>query len=107
MRRVHAALQALFWTAVALLAWTQAGYPVLIALLAGALRRGPARHSRPRASQPSASLPPHPSSQPSRASPSPLPCAASSPPPGTFGCQPPAVSLIVAAHDEQSVIAAK
>ncbi len=118
MRRVHAALQALFWTAVALLAWTQAGYPVLIALLAGALRRGPARHSRPRASQPSASLPPHPSSSPSRASPShssspsraspsPLPCAASSPPPGTFGCQPPAVSLIVAAHDEQSVIAAK
>jgi hypothetical protein len=65
---VTPALQALFWLAVALLAWTQVGYALLVALLAGVLRRREA---------------------------------------GRTSTPLPAVSLIVAAHDEQRVIAAK
>ncbi|HEX3691914.1 MAG TPA: glycosyltransferase [Solirubrobacteraceae bacterium] len=70
---MSSALQAAFWTACALLAWTQGGYALCIALIDRAL---PSRHREE--------------------------------PPGlTAAAELPSVSLIVAAHDEQSVIAAK
>ncbi len=83
MRSVNAALQALFWTAAALLAWTQVGYPLLVALLARVLG---GREHRPSQSPPS---------------------RGAGAVPARLAWAPPAVSLIVAAHDEQSVIAAK
>jgi cellulose synthase/poly-beta-1,6-N-acetylglucosamine synthase-like glycosyltransferase len=69
---MRTALEVIFWVSVALIAWTQLGYGVVLALLARAL---------PRARRP----------------------AAAPPPSGEL----PGLSLIVAAHDEQDVIASK
>jgi hypothetical protein len=77
-------VRALLWTSAALIAWTQAGYGLFLA----ALRR--LRGARPAA-------PPAPRSAPPPAPAAPRPPAAS----------PPRVSLIVAAHREEAVIAAK
>ncbi len=80
------ALEVLFWLCAALIVWTQLGYAALLALLARVLPgAGPAPRER-------------------RARPSPDGEAAkTSPPPSS----PPSLSVIVAAHDEQEVIAAK
>jgi cellulose synthase/poly-beta-1,6-N-acetylglucosamine synthase-like glycosyltransferase len=77
---VRAPFEAIFWTALALIAWTQVGYALAIALLARSLAAGPGSRS-PAAGQ--------------------SPRASPSAPPD------PSVSLIVAAHDEQRVIGAK
>jgi cellulose synthase/poly-beta-1,6-N-acetylglucosamine synthase-like glycosyltransferase len=77
------ALEIVFWVCIALIVWTQVGYAATLALLVRVLDPGRGRRS------PGAS-------------------AATSPPPGTLmGAGGRAVSLIVAAHDEQDVIGAK
>src|SRR5215831_11209780 len=89
------ALAVVFWTSVVLIAWTQAGYALAIGLLARLFAPGAevpftgagdgdGRGRRRRAGRPGGP----PQSQPP-------------------GAEPPSVSLIVAAHDEQAVIAAK
>jgi Glycosyltransferase like family 2 len=77
------AVRALLWTSAALIAWTQAGYGLFLA----ALRR--LRGARPTA-------PPAPGSAAPPAPAAPRPPAAS-----------PRVSIVVAAHREEAVIAAK
>jgi glycosyltransferase involved in cell wall biosynthesis len=63
------ALKIAFWSASGLIVWTHAGYPLALALIAGARRTGPSAPREP--------------------------------------AQLPTLTLIVAAHDEQDVIAAK
>src|ERR1041385_847262 len=75
-------LEVLFWVCVALIAWTQLLYALALAGLAPLLRR------------------PHPSAHP--AVPSRSPDRG-----GAHRIEDPSVSLIVAAHDEEQVIAAK
>jgi cellulose synthase/poly-beta-1,6-N-acetylglucosamine synthase-like glycosyltransferase len=83
---VRPVFEIVLWTTLALIVWTQLGY----ALLVGALARLP--QVRARSTRNAARTPPYPS-------------------PSTHGptdhAQLPAVSLIVAAHDEQEVIGAK
>lgn len=98
---MRTALEIAFWVAVGLIAWTQALYGACLWVIARlrVLRSARSRPAPPR----SARL--HPA--PARAQSHPLPNThepAQAPPPGA---QPPSVSLIVAAHDEESVIAAK
>jgi cellulose synthase/poly-beta-1,6-N-acetylglucosamine synthase-like glycosyltransferase len=81
------ALEIVFWVSCGLIVWTQVGYAVALAVLARVLAR-PAASPRER-------------TQRSGAEPSPLEAHQSSP------ASLPALSLIVAAHDEQSVIAEK
>lgn len=76
------ALQVLFWVCIALIVWTQLGYALALAALAAVLRR-------PRRAAPPAAT----SRSPDRG--------------GAHPIEVPAVSLIVAAHDEAPVIAAK
>jgi cellulose synthase/poly-beta-1,6-N-acetylglucosamine synthase-like glycosyltransferase len=92
MRAVRTALEILFWSTLAALAWTQAGYPLLVFVLARALAPASAAPSPPRERRPN---PPHeggvaPQAQSTR-----------------HERAMPSVSLIVAAHDEQDVIVAK
>ncbi|HVR05610.1 MAG TPA: glycosyltransferase [Solirubrobacteraceae bacterium] len=97
MHPVHPALQALFWIAIALLAWTQIGYGLLLALLAWvrSRRRGGAREAGA-AQTGGARVAGAAQGVDTRAA-------------GTRGGrrEAPSVSLIVAAHDEQGVIGAK
>ncbi len=81
------ALEIVFWVSCGLIVWTQVGYAVALAVLARVLAR-PAASPRERI-------------QRSGAEPSPPEAHQSSP------ASLPALSLIVAAHDEQSVIAEK
>ena len=78
-----AVLEVLFWLCAALILWTQLGYALALLLIARVLHRraGVARHERTQRS-------------PGRGAADPDP-------------QLPSVSLVVAAHDEQEVIAAK
>ncbi|MGH2835389.1 MAG: glycosyltransferase [Solirubrobacteraceae bacterium] len=76
---MQSALEALFWIAVVAIAWTQAGYALCIALIARVFATGDVAQA-------------------------PQPAGAQTV--GQTQTQP-SVSLIVAAHDEQSVIAAK
>ncbi len=102
MRSVRTALEIVFWASTGLLAWTQLGYGLTIAVLARIL--APA----PRASLTPAERHPNPQEihapvlggAPGRAGVIEGPSVEG--PPSL-----PAVSLIVAAHDEQAVIAAK
>jgi cellulose synthase/poly-beta-1,6-N-acetylglucosamine synthase-like glycosyltransferase len=71
---MRTALEILFWLCAGLIAWTQLGYALALALLARLLGRTPPR-------------------------------APESPP--RSGGPPPSLSLIVAAHDEEAVIAAR
>jgi cellulose synthase/poly-beta-1,6-N-acetylglucosamine synthase-like glycosyltransferase len=80
MRAVRPALEAAFWTALAMIAWTQVGYALLIGLLARVLRAGDVA-SAPQARGTGKARQNHPTD--------------------------PSVSLIVAAHDEERVIGAK
>jgi cellulose synthase/poly-beta-1,6-N-acetylglucosamine synthase-like glycosyltransferase len=75
MRQVRSALEIVFWASVALIAWTQVGYALLVAVLARILAPAPRASSPPR--------------------------ERTADPPNRH------VSLIIAAHDEQAVIAAK
>jgi cellulose synthase/poly-beta-1,6-N-acetylglucosamine synthase-like glycosyltransferase len=70
-------LETLFWLSAALIVWTQFGYAAVLAALARMF----------------VSVPPHSAGDPSAA--------------GAVAGGPPSLSLIVAAHDEQSVIGAK
>ncbi len=83
MGLVTSALEIVFWVCIALIAWTQVGYAATLAVLAGLLGAGRARPTPggSRATSPTAG--------------------------GVAGGPSPSVSLIVAAHDEQDVIAAK
>ena len=80
-------LEILFWLACALIVWTQLGYALALALAGRLAERSPRSGVR------SLGRPPSPVGQ--RAS------------PATAGNGRPSVSLIIAAHDEESVIAAK
>jgi hypothetical protein len=94
------ALAVVFWTAVALIAWTQAGYAAAVALLARLF----ARPFAPRADVPFTGAGDGDGSGRRRRAARP----GGPPQPQQAGEQaPPSVSLIVAAHDEQVVIAAK
>jgi cellulose synthase/poly-beta-1,6-N-acetylglucosamine synthase-like glycosyltransferase len=81
---VRTALEICFWVSVGLIVWTQLAYAAVLALLARvfARRARPARRSRAAPGSRDAGAPP---------------------PDGA----PPSLSLIVAAHDEESVIGAK
>jgi cellulose synthase/poly-beta-1,6-N-acetylglucosamine synthase-like glycosyltransferase len=80
------ALAILFWLSGALIVWTQVGYPAALFILARAVSRsGVSRHERPQ---------PGPDAGPD---------ARPGPGPGPV----PSLSLIVAAHDEETVIAEK
>jgi cellulose synthase/poly-beta-1,6-N-acetylglucosamine synthase-like glycosyltransferase len=79
-----------FWVSVALLLYAHLGYPLALALIARALP-APARSTPALASTASATTP----------------ALASTAPPTASATAPLAVSLIIAAHDEASVIAAK
>jgi cellulose synthase/poly-beta-1,6-N-acetylglucosamine synthase-like glycosyltransferase len=85
MAFVRTALEIVFWVCIALIVWTQIGYAATLALVAGLLGSDA---SRPIGGRP-------PAGSPSAVS------------PATAAGPMPAVSLIVAAHDEQDVIAAK
>ncbi len=74
---MRTALEILFWACAGLIVWTQVGYAIALAALARVLRRSASERVE--------------GEQPDRQSPA----------------QPPRLSLIVAAHDEQGVIAAK
>jgi cellulose synthase/poly-beta-1,6-N-acetylglucosamine synthase-like glycosyltransferase len=87
---VRAALETLFWLSVALIAWTQAGYALALALLVRLLAPAPRAGAPPAAAQRRARAGHRRAGRPGGD-------------PGEL----PSVSLIVAAHDEQSVIAAK
>lgn len=76
---MRTALEIVFWISVALIAWTQAGYALAVVLLAGSARPGD-RHASGALGEPAGT---------------------------TAGAALPSVSLIVAAHDEQEVIASK
>ncbi len=93
MRSVRTALEILFWLAVALLAWTQLGYALFIAMLVRILAPAP---PAPSASRERTVNPPN------RHADGTSRIMASS-----AEGEMPFVSLIVAAHDEQAVIAAK
>ncbi len=84
------ALEIVLWTSLALIAWTQLGYAAVLALLARVLR--PQRSERRAAT----------TAERSGASPNPDGPSAVSWEPDL-----PSVSLIVAAHDEEAVVAAK
>jgi glycosyltransferase involved in cell wall biosynthesis len=87
---MRTALEIAFWLAVALILWTQLGYGLALLVVARLFRRrqgGSDRERRP--------------AEPLRGGAPPFPF--SSPPDDSL----PPVSLIVAAHDEQEVIAAK
>lgn len=88
MSRVRTVLEIVFWVSIALIAWTQLGYGLVLALLAGAFAPAPGDGDvrRERAGR-----------RPARAG------ADSNETAGTL----PTVSLIVAAHDEESVIEQK
>ena len=96
MRAVHTALQISFWALAALIVWTQLGYGLLIAALAGIF--APA----PQASTTSLERP-NPPNRPASAE------LTAHDDNGVIGGTQtmPSVSLIVAAHDEQTVIGAK
>ncbi len=90
---MRTALEIVFWAAAALIAWTQVGYALLVALLARVLAPAPHASSAPRERTV------NPQNQRADAIPS-------------IGAlrdaqRAPFVSLIVAAHDEQGVIGAK
>jgi glycosyltransferase involved in cell wall biosynthesis len=74
---MRAALEIVFWVSAGLIVWTQLGYAAALALLARVLRRGRPASTAERGGERAA------------------------------GGSPPSLSLIVAAHDEQTVIAAK
>jgi cellulose synthase/poly-beta-1,6-N-acetylglucosamine synthase-like glycosyltransferase len=84
MSRVQPALEILFWASIALIVWTQVGYGLALALLASIPRPGAAGAGRR-------------GRRPARAGADPDVQASGLP----------AVSLIVAAHDEEAVIAEK
>jgi len=94
MRAVRIALEIVFWTSVTLIVWTQLGYGLVIAALARLLAPAPRASSASRESQ---SNPPNSHADVDRTA---------HVGEGAVGT-PPFVSLIVAAHDEQAVIAAK
>jgi hypothetical protein len=90
---MRTALEVLFWLSAAALVWTHLGYALALALLAPLLasrRSSPPAEGAPRA---------RPQRSPARGGAAPFPSTAPDPPP--------TLSLIVAAHDEQDVIAAK
>ena len=89
---MRSALEIVFFLAAGLIVWTQAGYPILIAALARVL--APARVPRHGATFP-------------RDERNPSPYRPAHDEQGATGASRPSVSLIVAAHDEQAVIAAK
>ena len=78
---MRTALEIVFWLSVGLILWTQLGYAAALAAFARLPSRSRSR-SRSRA-------------------------RAADGPPATTGSEPPSLSLIIAAHDEQSVIAEK
>jgi cellulose synthase/poly-beta-1,6-N-acetylglucosamine synthase-like glycosyltransferase len=86
-------LEIVFWASIALIAWTQVGYAILIALLARILAPAPPASSAPRERTV------NPQNQHVEVVPS---IVASH-----EAAEAPFVSLIVAAHDEQTVIGAK
>ncbi len=88
MSPVRMALEIVFWVSIALIAWTQVGYGIALALLAGV--QAPA----PRAGEPGRE----------RAGRRPARAGAF---PNETDMTQPTVSLIVAAHDEEAVIAEK
>jgi Glycosyl transferase family 2 len=80
-------LEIVFWLCLAMIAWTQLGYALVLAALASLLARSPASpRERPRRSPPGGGA--HPGSSPAEHA-------------------LPRTSVIVAAHNEQEVIAAK
>jgi cellulose synthase/poly-beta-1,6-N-acetylglucosamine synthase-like glycosyltransferase len=82
-------LAALFWISAGLIAYTHVGYPVVLRLLVALKRRAPG-------------------STPGRAEAEARPGPSHPPSPGPAGAEdPPPVSLIVAAYDEEAVIEAK
>jgi cellulose synthase/poly-beta-1,6-N-acetylglucosamine synthase-like glycosyltransferase len=85
---MRGALEILLWSALALVLWTQLGYAAVLALLARVLRGADAGHDAAHLAEP-------------------LCGGASQKDPPAAGEGLPLVSLIVAAHDEQEVIAAK
>jgi cellulose synthase/poly-beta-1,6-N-acetylglucosamine synthase-like glycosyltransferase len=85
------AIEIVFWAATALIVWTQLGYALFVALLARLVAPASQASSMPRERT---------WWRPARA-------GADPPPRPAQGSQRPAVSLIVAAHDEHEVIAAK
>jgi cellulose synthase/poly-beta-1,6-N-acetylglucosamine synthase-like glycosyltransferase len=87
---MHTALEIVLWTTLALIVWTQLGYAAVLALLARVLRPQRSERSAAHTAQRSGAL-----SNPD------VPSAASR------ESALPSVSLIVAAHDEESVVAEK
>jgi cellulose synthase/poly-beta-1,6-N-acetylglucosamine synthase-like glycosyltransferase len=87
---MNTAIEIVFWAAVVPIVWTQLGYALFVALLARLLAPAPLAPSTP---------PEPPSRRPARAGADPSRLE------GVWA--EPFVSLIVAAHDEQEVIAAK
>jgi cellulose synthase/poly-beta-1,6-N-acetylglucosamine synthase-like glycosyltransferase len=92
MARVQTALEIVQWTALALIVWTQVGYALVLATLARLLTPTPTTADAAIAAERSGA---HPNSSPDDHGPA-----------GPAGGLP-RVALIVAAHDEQAVIAAK
>jgi len=81
------ALTIIFWLCVALILWTHLGYGALLALLARILTPAGSPQREPLRRSPDRGGAPHPTN--------------------SDGAPTPSLSLIVAAHDEESVIAAK
>jgi Glycosyltransferase like family 2 len=103
-RQMHTALEIVFWLSAGLIVWTQLGYALALIAIARMVELRPGAPDAPldHTGDPARRSPPgggaNPSSrQPPPAAPLVLPAAAGLP----------SVSLIVAAHDEQSSIAAK
>ena len=94
------AVRALLWTSAALIAWTQAGYGLFLAALRRLRETGPA--PPPGATTAAVSSPLATAAHTAAAVSTPPPTAAPS-----ASAAAPHVSLIVAAHDEEAVIAAK
>jgi cellulose synthase/poly-beta-1,6-N-acetylglucosamine synthase-like glycosyltransferase len=95
---MHSALEIVFWASIGLIAWTQIGYALVIGALARMLAPLPAPLGAPKPAQPTTTT------TTTRHG---LDRTAHDTDAKWAGHDLPMVSLIVAAHDEQSVIAAK
>ena len=87
---MRTALEIVLWTTLALIVWTQLGYAAVLALLARVLRPQRSERNAAHTAERSGALP-----------------NPDGPPPASGVTAPPNVSLIVAAHDEQAVVAEK